>query len=407
MMQRAGPSARARDGTQADASIITTDTNLTRWVCDRAAANRSRANCSTCTWWRQPDLTRKADMQHGHNHQPTTAWFMCLHKPASEKEVSFFDYVKAAIMSARINAPSLAPHVLYMHSEDESFANDDNITVWLKAMGVHVMNARLSFLSLIPLRKRRMERTTGICKMDIPLAAEQLRPQLAARGLDTERVLMTDADVMFAADFTYPRWRRARSLPTFAAGIEFFSQSLNSGVVYFNVSTLVSERPRMVQYAVRKAFSFLVADQSWLQEWFDPRGKRRTSRARRLGWDHLDESVFNARPFVHPWRGHPKRRKPLPWKEPHIWHWHGYKPRDVTCWLRAMSTGTWPLRAWRELLGCAGGSHQCLYQPIKDSGCRHLGRIGHSKCYLRTYTYLLMQHQNLLRLAAAAVPGSD
>ena len=52
-------------------------------------------------------------------------------------------------------------------------------------------------------------------------------------------------------------WPRARSLPTFAAGIEFFSQSLNSGVVYFNVTTMLAERPRMLSYAVTRNFNFL------------------------------------------------------------------------------------------------------------------------------------------------------
>ena len=35
---------------------------------------------------------------------------------------------------------------------------------------------------------------------------------------------------------------RASRLSTFAAGIEFFSKSLNSGVVYFNVSTMLASR---------------------------------------------------------------------------------------------------------------------------------------------------------------------
>jgi hypothetical protein len=42
--------------------------------------------------------------------------------------------------------------------------------------------------------------------MDRPLAARALAAELGARGLDTERVLMTDADVLFAADFTYAAW---------------------------------------------------------------------------------------------------------------------------------------------------------------------------------------------------------
>jgi hypothetical protein len=238
---------------------------------------------------------------------------MCLHKPTTASEIAFMDYVRVAITSARLNAPSLAPYVLYMHSEGEAFDPvDDNTTGWLKAMGVHVYNWRLSFLDQMPPRKRWMERSTGICKMDIPLAAHRLQTELAARGLDVERVVMTDVDVLFAGDFTFARWPQARSLPTFAAGIEFFSKSLNSGVVYFNVTTFMQERAGMLTYAVARGFNFLVADQSWLQEWFDPVArKRKHLMHRKLGWLRLDETVFNARPFVHPWPGHPRRARPL------------------------------------------------------------------------------------------------
>lgn len=420
----AGESAM-NDLQHSSATNVADAINVTAWACNLAAANKSRASCSECTWWQQPDLTQRAHLRRQLQRPrksitpepPTTAWFMCLHKPSSSREIAFFDYVRVAIMSARLNAPSLAPYVLYMHSPDEAYAHDtedDGITGWLRSMGVRVLNSRLSFLPHMPPRKRPMERSTGICKMDIPIAASAHRAELAARGLDTERVLMTDADVLFADDFTFARWRRSRQLMTFAAGIEFFSTSLNSGVVYFNVTTFTAERARMLQYAVEKKFNFLVADQSWLQEWFDPAlGKGR--RARLMGWTRLDESVFNARPFAHPWRGHPKRPVPLPWTQPRLWHWHGYKPADVQCWLDAMAKGTWPLRGWRDTPGCelgrkarAAGAKEggaCLYQPIKGSGCRHLGRIRHTKCYLRTYTYLLSQHRRLLQMANS--PGAN
>ena len=401
-----------------------TEVNLTAWACNRAEANQARANCSLCTWWQQPDLTTRAHLRRPLHQRrrarqpgaaappaPTTAWFMCLHKPNSSREIAFFDYVRVAITSARLNAPSLAPYVLYMHSPEEAFAadhEDDGITGWLRSMGVRVLNSRLSFLHRMPPRRWRMERSTGICKMDIPLAASAHRAELAARGLDTERVLMTDADVLFADDFTFARWPRARRLLTFAAGIEFFSTSLNSGVVYFNVSTLVAEQPRMLQYAIDKKFNFLVADQSWLQEWFDP-DLGKGQRAKLTSWTRLDESIFNARPFVHPWRGPPQRRVKLPWTQPRIWHWHGYKPSDVQCWMDSIAQGRWPTRSWRDTPNCTKGRKareagakeggQCLYMPIRGSGCRHLGRIRQSICYLRTYTYLLLQHRRILQIA--------
>ena len=56
--------------------------------------------------------------------------------------------------------------------------------------------------------------------MDIPRVAAQLAPELAARGLDTGRVLATDADVLFAGDWEYPP---ARPLDTYASGAEMLS----------------------------------------------------------------------------------------------------------------------------------------------------------------------------------------
>ena len=92
---------------------------------------------------------------------------------------------------------------------------------------------------------------------------------------------------------------------------------------------------------------------------------------------------------------------------PRIWHWHGYKPADVRCWLASMANGTWPVRAWRKPecpVRCGGGRRgkgcgQCTYKPIRGSGCRYLGRITPSSCYLRTYTHLLREHERYVALA--------
>lgn len=81
-----------------------------------------------------------------------------------------------------------------------------------------------------------------------------------------------------------------------------------------------------------------------------------------------------------------------------IWHWHGYKPDDVQCWLDAMRSGKWPQRAWRDLEGCDGRG-RCRYRPVKDSGCRWFSRLELAPCYLRTYVHLLLQHQRFLWLA--------
>ena len=78
------------------------------------------------------------------------------------------------------------------------------------------------------------------------------------------------------------------------------------------------------------------------------------------------------------------------------------KGADVRCWLAAMANGTWPERAWRKPRGCHPRRGACTYKPIRGSGCRYLGRITPNTCYLRTYTYLLRQHERLLAYARSA-----
>lgn len=170
---------------------------------------------------------------------------------------------------------------------------------------------------------------------------------------------------------------------------QVFSSSLNSGVIYGNVSTMVSEWPGMLKLAVRRRWKFQVADQSWMQQYF---GRR---------WQALDDGLYNARPFAHPLRPAGGGEGSL--REPRIWHWHGYKGGDVECWLRAMRNGSWPERAWRQPTNCDGRRGACSYKPIRGSGCRYMGRITPSPCYLRTYTYLLTQHRSLLAYAQASV----
>ena len=151
----------------------------------------------------------------------------------------------------------------------------------------------------------------------------------------------------------------------------------------------------MLQYAVRRNFKFHLLDQTLLRDWFEtgrctqckslPRLPRRRQRERSPALQHLDDAKYNARGFMHPL--HPQQlgsdHAPV---APHIWHWHGYKPHDVACWMDAIEGGAWPSRAWQDL-------------PVQGSGCRYFDAITMGSCYLRTYAFLLTQHQLLLRFA--------
>ena len=77
---------------------------------------------------------------------------------------------------------------------------------------------------------------------------------------------------------------------------------------------------------------------------------RNTPRA--LPTQALDDAEYNARAFAHPAppkAGHPRAGRAV--ARPRIWHWHGYKPQDVACWLEAMRRGSWPARGWRAARG--------------------------------------------------------
>ena len=95
--------------------------------------------------------------------------------------------------------------------------------------------------------------------MSTPASVSSHVPQTA--GLNTQRVLATDADVLFAGDWAFPP---SHPLPTFAGGNEILSGrdvrlALNSGVLYLNVSSMVHEWPGLLEYAVARNFKFLVA----------------------------------------------------------------------------------------------------------------------------------------------------
>ena len=160
----------------------------------------------------------------------------------------------------------------------------------------------------------------------------------------------------------------------------------------------------MLDFARQRNFRFKTADQEWIQEWFSPAAAKRahkrhlTPRATIPGWMVLNDQLYNARPW---W--HPKLKSYDPADEPRIWHWHGYKPVDVQCWLRAIRTGSWPERSWHDTeANCTRG--RCRYTPILGSGCRHFSILKPRPCFLRSYTHLLAQHRRLLHIADLANP---
>lgn len=88
-------------------------TSLVDWVCARAAANRSVSRCKPCEWFRLEQLHRRQLSAPPCSAQAAKlAWFMCLTPGTDEQALGHLEYVQSAIVSARLNAPTLAPHVI-------------------------------------------------------------------------------------------------------------------------------------------------------------------------------------------------------------------------------------------------------------------------------------------------------
>ena len=96
---------------------------LVDWVCARAEANRSLSRCDPCKWFELRDLatTSRSIGSRAASQLPPTgcaktrpqlAWFMCLTPATDRQALKHLEYAKAAIISARLNAPSLAPYVV-------------------------------------------------------------------------------------------------------------------------------------------------------------------------------------------------------------------------------------------------------------------------------------------------------
>ncbi|KAL1526043.1 hypothetical protein AB1Y20_020864 [Prymnesium parvum] len=372
------------------------------WVCARAAQARSGASCARCGWWTPRALVTAAPKLLP-QALATTVWMLCVAKPTpADGQLSsrHLELATAAVASARLHAPSLAPYVLYLHRPAQELRADDPFTRRLHALGARVVPHRLSFYEHIPTSKltggsQKHLNFGAFGRLDIPLVVESLRPELRQRGLDVERVLYTDTDVLFAADFDASTRARYAPLKYFAVGSEVFSPTLNSGVMYLNVSAMATEWPGMLEYAKRRHFKFHLMDQTLLRDWFETSRCQRCKSLRRKHQkvrrrlspvlDVLDDATYNARGFIHPIE--PSARDSSRIIHPHIWHWHGYKPHDVSCWMSAIQSGKWPAESW-------------LDHPVRGTGCRYFDAISMGSCYLRTYVYLLVQHKELIRFAS-------
>jgi len=368
---------------------------------------------------------------------PKMSWFICLSKPhevvqASRKQnftkrrqVDMVDYAKAAVLSALLNAPSLVPYVVYMHHPKQEL-QDDQLMEWLQRRGVRTVLHRLSFHD--DLARTVADSQSGslrlgpptldigtFCRMDIPLLARKLAAEedWAARRIDVNKLLYTDTDVLFAHDVD--ELLAAPGPRTFFAGTEVFSLgNINAGVMLMNISAMIEELPPMLKYARERRFHFMQPTQSWITEWFLPHYRSRPEYWKTVphltGWQPLQDGRWNARAFAHPHKQNPPINTSTTWVEPHLWHWHGYKARDIECWLQHINLDGNVCGPSEETKTCrpTGKPTPNAKRFVRSINCYMFEPLHKfwGACAYRTYLHL---YRDFLRLIALAddIVGAD
>ena len=387
-----------------DSRPATSEVHLAKF-CARAA-NASSRICSDCSWWEPTSLIpQPARAAAAMQQKPEMAWFFCLTRPPGNfTKLKFIDYTRATALSGRLNSPNLAPYAIYLHAPEQSL-DDDEFTRFLTAIGVRVVMHRLSFLATVRSRTPMMppKKLGSYCKLDVAqLVGGSLNAELRSRDLPTDRVLVTDTDVLVAGTV---RFDAAQPLRTWAAADEGFGSKLtaNTGVMLVNVSFFNDDFKYLLDYGAGNRFHFAIHDQTWLNAYTtknNPKGlesrlnasgagpfDEATAAAPGLRWHMLDRAVYNGRPYEHPARN---RTAPI------IWHWQGYKVDDYTCWERAMARNAFP---W----GQTGGRHgHAILASV--TGCQPVGGMiinayTLGPCAMRTYAWLYGQQQRMLALA--------
>ena len=346
------------------------------------------------------------------------------------------DAARVAIVSALLHAPTLVPHVLYMRPAGSPSRND-SFSSFCEQLGVRVIFHELTFERDV---QANMVGSSGFLKtgpttinigtygrMDLFTLVPQLSRSegWAERRMSPDAVLYTDTDVIFSGDVSFDQlrgallgtpglpplaimnstmntWTAQQRVPpdgglvhTLAAGTEVFAGEMNAGVMLINITAMAQEWPHMLAYAKARRFHFVLNDQTWVTEWLLPMYHPKlvpdqwTPLKHRVGWQQLDDAIFNARAFAHPKRP----TDGLAVRAPRLWHWHGYKAHHVACWLEHLGkpscNRTTPMLPRRTLRAATGGK------------CTHLATFLYrlDRCALHTYAYLLREHQALLELA--------
>ena len=218
----------------------------------------------------------------------------------------YFRFVISALNSARRNAPSLIPFVIY----------DGNLPDGLLKMpNVHFFRHILSFRTQLEKYNSYHDQFGAYYRLDIPVIMDTyIRPTINSTDVDLDYVLYTDTDVLFLKDINELSIPKPKVI---SIGPQLHkNRQGNSGVLYFNVTAYRSHFDNLIEFACLKKWKFNALDQGLILNYF---------RDRKLST--LLPNEFN-------WKGYWSRPSTSE-NEVVIAHFHAAKPgRCLDCYLQ-------------------------------------------------------------------------
>ena len=233
----------------------------------------------------------------------------------------YFEYARVAVLSARRDAPSLVPYLIFTGAPNE-------FTAWFEEYGGGtVLFHDLSIMDQFFSNPELVEQSGTFLRLDIPILWSSL-PLDESESFEENFALWTDVDVMFLRDVDSCLLPRPG---IFALGGEFKRNTkANAGIMYMNVPRFGNRLGDLIAFGQQRGWDSPAYDQGLLLAFF------RQDEITQLG------DRYN-------WKGY--------WGKPEedvaIIHWHGPKPRRyLPCLVEQASL-------WRNLTADEIGQEKC------------------------------------------------
>ena len=185
-------------------------------------------------------------------------WFSGVNSHNKKLYGDYIKMYKVAVLTAKQTNPSIEPYLILDGDIDNSINE-------LIEMGVNVIQHRVSFSEKIVEHYKDDTIALGaFLRIDLPKICEDLK-------IEDKYILYTDNDVYFIGDVT----PITNYTPEFFAACgefipELSSMNMNSGVMWINWRTMLTEHDEFVKYIVEN-FANNMYDQDALKKYYDGR----------------------------------------------------------------------------------------------------------------------------------------